>query len=148
MRILIGLERRGGCCLNDLLCFISCWKHLWIVIVSCVSFSDYYTNCEIKFMNMANIHSIRKSYQALRSLCANFPDQKWDFFLFLPALSSVVFSLFKYYSNWHNKNFKSNNHVPTLRKKCVKLKENLFVWIKPMRCLTVCKSYLEVQLTW
>ncbi|KAJ8395639.1 hypothetical protein AAFF_G00031200 [Aldrovandia affinis] len=35
---------------------------------------EYYPNCEVVFMGMANIHSIRKSFQALRSLCTQMPD--------------------------------------------------------------------------
>ncbi|XP_050966050.1 myotubularin-related protein 3 isoform X2 [Labeo rohita] len=35
---------------------------------------EYYPNCEVMFMGMANIHSIRKSFQCLRSLCAQVPD--------------------------------------------------------------------------
>lgn len=31
--------------------------------------SEYYQGCEIQFMNLANIHSIRKSYQSIRSAC-------------------------------------------------------------------------------
>ena len=36
---------------------------------------EYYPNAEIQFMNLANIHSIRKSFQSLRSLCHSPPDQ-------------------------------------------------------------------------
>nr|XP_018911014.1 PREDICTED: myotubularin-related protein 3 isoform X2 [Bemisia tabaci] len=35
---------------------------------------EYYPNCEIQFMNLANIHSIRKSFHALRQLCATSSD--------------------------------------------------------------------------
>ncbi|XP_030631142.1 myotubularin-related protein 3-like [Chanos chanos] len=35
---------------------------------------EYYPNCEVVFMSMANIHSIRKSFQSLRALCAQVPD--------------------------------------------------------------------------
>ncbi|XP_067295881.1 myotubularin-related protein 3 isoform X2 [Pseudorasbora parva] len=35
---------------------------------------EYYPNCEVMFMGMANIHSIRKSFQCLRTLCAQGPD--------------------------------------------------------------------------
>ncbi|XP_026099136.1 myotubularin-related protein 3 isoform X2 [Carassius auratus] len=35
---------------------------------------EYYPNCEVMFMGMANIHSIRKSFQSLRTLCAQAPD--------------------------------------------------------------------------
>ncbi|XP_061586463.1 myotubularin-related protein 3 isoform X3 [Cololabis saira] len=35
---------------------------------------EYYPNCEVVFMGMANIHSIRKSFQALRFLCTQMPD--------------------------------------------------------------------------
>ncbi|KAB5567568.1 hypothetical protein PHYPO_G00234220 [Pangasianodon hypophthalmus] len=35
---------------------------------------EYYPNCEVLFMGMANIHSIRKSFQSLRFLCAQMPD--------------------------------------------------------------------------
>lgn len=37
--------------------------------------AEYYPNCEIQFMNLANIHSIRKSFCALRTLCGASPDQ-------------------------------------------------------------------------
>jgi len=36
---------------------------------------EYYPNAEILFMNLANIHGIRKSFQGLRSLCQAPPDQ-------------------------------------------------------------------------
>ncbi|XP_013412124.1 myotubularin-related protein 4 [Lingula anatina] len=36
---------------------------------------EYYPNCEIQFMNLANIHAIRKSYLAVRALCAAGPEQ-------------------------------------------------------------------------
>lgn len=32
-------------------------------------YSEYYTNCEIQFMNLENIHVIRSSFQSLRILC-------------------------------------------------------------------------------
>ncbi|XP_073695711.1 phosphatidylinositol-3,5-bisphosphate 3-phosphatase MTMR3-like isoform X2 [Garra rufa] len=35
---------------------------------------EYYPNSEVMFMGMANIHSIRKSFQCLRTLCAQVPD--------------------------------------------------------------------------
>lgn len=35
---------------------------------------EYYQTMEILFMNLANIHSIRKSFHSLRSLCASPPD--------------------------------------------------------------------------
>ncbi|XP_060737230.1 myotubularin-related protein 3 isoform X1 [Tachysurus vachellii] len=35
---------------------------------------EYYPNCEVLFMGMANIHTIRKSFQSLRFLCAQMPD--------------------------------------------------------------------------
>ncbi|XP_069475394.1 phosphatidylinositol-3,5-bisphosphate 3-phosphatase MTMR3 isoform X2 [Ambystoma mexicanum] len=35
---------------------------------------EYYPNCEVVFMGMANIHSIRKSFQSLRLLCTQVPD--------------------------------------------------------------------------
>ena len=36
--------------------------------------TEYYPNCEVVFMGMANIHSIRKSFQSLRFLCTQMPD--------------------------------------------------------------------------
>ncbi|XP_036392007.1 myotubularin-related protein 4-like isoform X2 [Megalops cyprinoides] len=35
---------------------------------------EYYPNCEVKFMGMANIHSIRSSFQSLRAVCSQIPD--------------------------------------------------------------------------
>lgn len=37
--------------------------------------SEYYQRCEIQFMNLANIHSIRKSYQAIRGVCESYSEQ-------------------------------------------------------------------------
>uniref|UniRef100_A0A8C2C0Z8 phosphatidylinositol-3,5-bisphosphate 3-phosphatase n=1 Tax=Cyprinus carpio TaxID=7962 RepID=A0A8C2C0Z8_CYPCA len=35
---------------------------------------EYYPNCEVMFMGMANIHSIRNSFQSLRAVCSQIPD--------------------------------------------------------------------------
>lgn len=35
---------------------------------------EYYPECEIRFMNLANIHAVRKSFHLLRQLCASPPD--------------------------------------------------------------------------
>lgn len=35
---------------------------------------DYYPSAEIQFMNLANIHAVRKSFNSLRQLCASPPD--------------------------------------------------------------------------
>lgn len=35
---------------------------------------EYYPNCEVMFMGMANIHAIRNSFQALRTVCSQIPD--------------------------------------------------------------------------
>lgn len=35
-------------------------------------FPQYYPQCDIEFMNLANIHTIRKSFLALRSLCISY----------------------------------------------------------------------------
>ncbi|KAM4816166.1 LOW QUALITY PROTEIN: phosphatidylinositol-3,5-bisphosphate 3-phosphatase MTMR3-like [Urocitellus parryii] len=37
---------------------------------------NYYLNCEVVFMGMANIHSIRRSFQSLRLLCTQTPDPR------------------------------------------------------------------------
>ncbi|XP_050407864.2 myotubularin-related protein 3 [Patella vulgata] len=37
--------------------------------------ADYYPCCEIQFMNLANIHTIRKSFIALRTLTSTFTEQ-------------------------------------------------------------------------
>lgn len=36
---------------------------------------EYYLSCDIQFMNLANIHSIRKSFHAVRQLCASDSEQ-------------------------------------------------------------------------
>ncbi|XP_076300036.1 phosphatidylinositol-3,5-bisphosphate 3-phosphatase MTMR4 isoform X2 [Lasioglossum baleicum] len=36
---------------------------------------QYYPNCDIQFMNLPNIHSIRRSFHAMRQLCATETDQ-------------------------------------------------------------------------
>ncbi|EEB20241.1 conserved hypothetical protein [Pediculus humanus corporis] len=38
---------------------------------------EYYPRCEIQFMNLANIHSIRKSFQAIRQLCSIPEPSNW-----------------------------------------------------------------------
>ncbi|XP_029104914.1 myotubularin-related protein 4 isoform X4 [Scleropages formosus] len=35
---------------------------------------EYYPNCEVAFMGMANIHAIRNSFQSLRAVCSQIPD--------------------------------------------------------------------------
>lgn len=35
---------------------------------------EYYPNCEVMFMGMANIHAIRNSFQGLRTVCSQIPD--------------------------------------------------------------------------
>ncbi|KAK2828795.1 hypothetical protein Q5P01_019829 [Channa striata] len=35
---------------------------------------EYYPNCEVMFMGMANIHTIRNSFQYLRAVCSQIPD--------------------------------------------------------------------------
>ncbi|GLH01661.1 Uncharacterized protein GBIM_07751 [Gryllus bimaculatus] len=35
---------------------------------------EYYPSCDITFMSLANIHSVRKSFHAVRQLCAAAPD--------------------------------------------------------------------------
>ncbi|XP_069470938.1 phosphatidylinositol-3,5-bisphosphate 3-phosphatase MTMR4 isoform X2 [Ambystoma mexicanum] len=35
---------------------------------------EYYPNCEVVFMGMANIHSIRNSFHYLRAVCSQMPD--------------------------------------------------------------------------
>ncbi|KAL3856141.1 hypothetical protein ACJMK2_010931 [Sinanodonta woodiana] len=37
--------------------------------------TEYYANCEIVFMNLVNIHTIRRSFVALRQLCSGGPEQ-------------------------------------------------------------------------
>lgn len=37
--------------------------------------SEYYQGCEVHFMNLANIHSIRRSYHAIRSVCEAYSEQ-------------------------------------------------------------------------
>ena len=39
-------------------------------------YSEYYTNCEIQFMNLENIHVIRSSFQSLKLLCQSINDNK------------------------------------------------------------------------
>ncbi|GFG28834.1 hypothetical protein Cfor_03049 [Coptotermes formosanus] len=39
---------------------------------------EYYPSCEIQFMNLANIHSIRSSFQSVRQLCSSAAEMpKW-----------------------------------------------------------------------
>lgn len=34
-------------------------------------FLEYYTCCDIEFMGLANIHSVRKSFNTVHALCSN-----------------------------------------------------------------------------
>lgn len=43
-----------------------------VVYICCCP--EYYPNCEVMFMGMANIHAIRNSFQALRTVCSQIPD--------------------------------------------------------------------------
>ncbi|CAN7986418.1 unnamed protein product [Ixodes hexagonus] len=36
---------------------------------------EYYPNCEVQFMSLANIHTIRKSFHMVRTLCSSAADQ-------------------------------------------------------------------------
>lgn len=38
---------------------------------------EYYQDCEIEFMNLPNIHTIRKSFSALRLLCGTPDNQRY-----------------------------------------------------------------------
>jgi myotubularin-related protein 3/4 len=60
----------GGCECSGMAIIAIPWESFNIVL-----FSEYYPSCEIQFMNLANIHTIRKSFQAVRQLCALSPDQ-------------------------------------------------------------------------
>ncbi|XP_064461216.1 myotubularin-related protein 4-like isoform X5 [Ornithodoros turicata] len=53
---------------------------------------EYYPNCEVQFMGLANIHSIRKSFQTLRAVCSSsaadqscwmssLESTKWQFYI-------------------------------------------------------------------
>lgn len=37
--------------------------------------AEYYPNCEVQFMGLANIHSIRKSFHMVRALCSSAAEQ-------------------------------------------------------------------------
>lgn len=37
-------------------------------------FGEYYTNCDIEFMNLPNIHAVRASFNQLRSLLSSNTD--------------------------------------------------------------------------
>jgi len=39
-------------------------------------YTEYYTNCELQFMNLENIHVIRSSFQSLRLLCQSVNDNR------------------------------------------------------------------------
>lgn len=54
--------------IKTVFCFLIFVKHCFSPV------SEYYPNCEVVFMGMANIHSIRKSFQSLRFLCTQMPD--------------------------------------------------------------------------
>ena len=54
---------------------LSCYINIFSISLHLFLFTEYYGNAEIQFMNLANIHTIRKSFQALRNLCSSTPDQ-------------------------------------------------------------------------
>lgn len=49
---------------------------VWMPVSRACSFMspEYYPNCEVVFMGMANIHAIRNSFQYLRAVCSQMPD--------------------------------------------------------------------------
>lgn len=65
------------------LCSVCGWEFILKVNYENEMFcAEYYPNCEVMFMGMANIHSIRRSFQCLRALCAQVPDPaKWVYCL-------------------------------------------------------------------
>lgn len=55
--------------------FKCCLCLMTFIRVVCVCLClEYYPNCEVMFMGMANIHAIRNSFQALRTVCSQIPD--------------------------------------------------------------------------
>uniref|UniRef100_A0A4W6G6U2 phosphatidylinositol-3,5-bisphosphate 3-phosphatase n=1 Tax=Lates calcarifer TaxID=8187 RepID=A0A4W6G6U2_LATCA len=63
----VANRAKGGGCECPAFCFLI-FYHCFPPV------SEYYPNCEVVFMGMANIHSIRKSFQSLRFLCTQMPD--------------------------------------------------------------------------
>ncbi|XP_055328501.1 myotubularin-related protein 3-like isoform X2 [Paramacrobiotus metropolitanus] len=58
-------------------------------------YAEYYPNCEIQFMSMANIHTVRKSFVQLRQLCTSPADRPdWmsalDKTLWLHHISAIM----------------------------------------------------------
>uniref|UniRef100_A0A8D0GAC6 Myotubularin phosphatase domain-containing protein n=1 Tax=Sphenodon punctatus TaxID=8508 RepID=A0A8D0GAC6_SPHPU len=51
---------------------------------------EYYPNCEVVFMGMANIHAIRNSFQYLRAVCSQMPDPSWKAAVASPAWLSAL----------------------------------------------------------
>lgn len=47
-------------------------KLMYVVFFSCL---EYYSTCEIQFMNLDNIHAIRKAFIQLRQHCSTASDQ-------------------------------------------------------------------------
>lgn len=62
--IMDGILQAKGC-----LCLMT-----FMGVVYVCSYLEYYPNCEVMFMGMANIHAIRNSFQALRTVCSQIPD--------------------------------------------------------------------------
>lgn len=42
----------------------------------------YYPNCEVQYMGLANIHTIRNSFTSVRTLCASPDDQRYIILIF------------------------------------------------------------------
>uniref|UniRef100_A0A8C0D7R1 phosphatidylinositol-3,5-bisphosphate 3-phosphatase n=1 Tax=Balaenoptera musculus TaxID=9771 RepID=A0A8C0D7R1_BALMU len=63
---------------------------------------EYYPNCEVVFMGMANIHSIRRSFQSLRLLCTQMPDpgKVAVFFCFLFSFGEDSRKSYFSYTGW------------------------------------------------
>ncbi len=57
-----------------------------------VECEEYYPNTEIVFMNLANIHGVRKSFQALRTLLNTPPTEqvRTNLFRLIPACLMYV----------------------------------------------------------
>ena len=59
-------------------------------------FPQYYPQCDIEFMNLANIHAVRKSFLLLRTLCSSTgnsgnADQSKSSLIIFPVLIFQIF---------------------------------------------------------
>ena len=114
-------------------------------------YSEYYTNCEIQFMNLENIHVIRSSFQSLRVLCQLSNDNRTyveNSSLILLPFRRLLYSIKQQMLNWllgFIDYFKINNRANLIRfnayYRCLFLRLLKTFYYIQLRYSTVCWNF-------